>query len=128
MRSTGFGDGSWLKCWRYDVMGKNMKPVFEESSGNVFTDVGLEDAEELLVRARLGHAVRMILESRKLKQREICQLLEIKQPEVSNLMNGRYTLFSQERLFGFLNKLDRKVTVTIAPLVTGENPQEVIFA
>lgn len=109
-------------------MGKKMKPVFEESSGNVFADVGLEDAEELLVRTRLGHAVRMILESRKLKQREICQLLEIKQPEVSNLMNGRYTLFSQERLFVFLNKLDRKVTVTIAPLVTGENPQEIIFA
>ena len=70
----------------------------------------------------------MILESRKTKQREICQLLEIKQPEVSNLMNGRYTLFSQERLFGFLNKLDRKVTVNIAPLRKRENPQEVIFA
>ena len=87
-------------------MGRKMKPAFEESSGNVFADVGLDDAEELLVRARLGHAVRMILESRNLKQRAICQLLEIKQPEVSNLMNGRYTLFSQDRLFGFLNKLD----------------------
>ena len=109
-------------------MGKKTKPAFEESSGNVFADLGLEDAAELLVRAKLGYSVRMILESRKLKQREICQLLEIRQPEVSNLMNGRYTLFSQERLFGFLNKLDRKVTVNVAPIRKGENPQEVIFA
>ena len=43
-------------------------------------------------------------------------------------MNGRYTLFSQERLFGFLNKLDRKVTVKVTPRRSGEKPQEVVFA
>ncbi len=48
--------------------------------------------------------------------------------KVSNLMNGRYTLFSQERLFGFLNKLDRKVTVKVTPRRRGEKPQEVVFA
>lgn len=109
-------------------MGKKTKIEFEESSGNVFADLGLEDAEELLVRAKLGHSVRMVLDKRKLKQREISQLLEIKQPEVSNLMNGRYTLFSQERLFGFLNKLDWKVTVKITPRRKGEKPQDVVFA
>ena len=56
------------------------------------------------------------------------KLLGIKQPEVSNLMKGRYTLFSQERLFGFLNKLDRKVTVKVTPRRRGEKPQEVVFA
>ena len=56
------------------------------------------------------------------------KLLGIKQPEVSNLMNGRYTLFSQERLFAFLNKLDRKVTVKVTPRRRGEKPQEVVFA
>ena len=41
---------------------------------------------------------------------------------------GSYTLFSQERLFGFLNKLDRKVTVKITPRRSGEKPQEVVVA
>ena len=109
-------------------MGKKTQPAFEESSGNVFVDLELEDAAELLVRAKLGHSVQMILERRKLKQREVSRSLEIKQPEVSNLMNGRYTLFSQERLFEFLNKLDWKVTVSIALIRKGENSQEVIFA
>jgi predicted XRE-type DNA-binding protein len=108
-------------------MKKNGKITFEESSGNVFADMGLDDADELLTRAKLGHSVRMILEKKKLKQREIGKLLEIKQPEVSNLMNGRYTLFSQERLIGFLNKLDRKVTVQVSRRRKGEALQEVVL-
>ncbi|MCA9499231.1 MAG: helix-turn-helix transcriptional regulator [Nitrospirales bacterium] len=109
-------------------MKKNGKIVFEEGSGNIFADMGLDDAEELLTRAQLGHTVRMILVKKKLKQREIAKLLEIKQPEVSNLMNGRYTLFSPERLFGFLNKLDRKVTVQVSRRRKNEPFQEVVMA
>jgi len=102
--------------------------AFEESSGNVFADLGLDEAEELLTRAKLGHCVRMILVRKKLKQREIGKILGIKQPEVSNLMNGRYTLFSQERLFEFLNKLDRKVTVKVSRRRKGDPLQEVVLA
>ena len=101
---------------------------FEESSGNVFADMGLEDADELLTRAKLGYAVRQILHQRQLKQREIAQLLGIKQPEVSHLLRGKYHLFSEGRLFGFLNKLDRKVIVHVEPLQKGDCPQDVVFA
>lgn len=109
-------------------MKKTEKISFEESSGNVFADLGLDNSEELLIRSKLGHSVRMILEKKKLKQREIGKLLAIQQPEVSNLMNGRYTLFSQERLFGFLNKLDRKVRVQVTRRKKGEPPQDVVLA
>ncbi len=101
---------------------------FEESSGNVFADMGLEDADELLTRAKLGYAVRQILQQRQMKQREIAQLLEVKQPEVSNLMRGKYHLFAEGRLFGFLNKLGRKVTVHVERLHKGDRPQDVVFA
>ena len=43
-------------------------------------------------------------------------------------MNGRYTLFSPERLFGFLNKLDRKVTVQVSRRRKNEPLQEVVLA
>ena len=32
-------------------------PEFEEGSGNVFADLGLDDAEELFARAKLGFDV-----------------------------------------------------------------------
>ena len=104
------------------------KPEYEMGSSNVFADLGLKDADELLTRAKLGHAVRMILEKRGLKQKEISELLKINQSEVSKLMNGKYHLFSEGRLFGFLNKLDQKVTVLISPRQKDDNPQEVVLA
>lgn len=104
------------------------KPEYEMGSSNVFADLGLKDADELLTRAKLGHTVRMILEKRGLKQKEISELLKINQSEVSRLMNGKYHLFSEGRLFGFLNKLDQKVTVQISPRQKGDNPQEVVLA
>ena len=97
-------------------------------SSNVFADLGLEDADELLIRAKLGYTVRLILEKRGLKQKEISELLKIDQSEVSKLINGKYHLFSEGRLFGFLNKLDRKVTVQISPRQKDDKPQEVVFA
>ncbi len=104
------------------------KPKYEIGSGNVFADLGFDDADELLIRAKLGHTVRMILEKRGLKQKEISELLKIDQSEVSKLMNGKYHLFSEGRLFGFLNKLDRKVTVRISPRKKDDSPQEVVIA
>ena len=93
---------------------------FVESCGNVFADMGLEDADELLIRSQLGYSIRQILKTRDLKQHEISDLLNIKQPEVSNLMQGKYHLFSEGRLFGFLHKLDRKVTIQISNHHEGE--------
>ena len=104
------------------------KHEYEIGGGNIFADLGLKDADELLTRAKLGHTVRMILEKRGLKQKEISELLKINQSEVSKLMNGKYHLFSEGRLFGFLNKLDRKVTVQISPRQKDDNPQEVVLA
>lgn len=97
-------------------------------SGNIFADLGFNNADELLTRAKLGYSVRIILEDRGLKQKEISDLLMIEQSEVSKLMNGKYHLFSEARLFGFLNRLDRKVTVQISPKRKNDTPQEVVFA
>jgi predicted XRE-type DNA-binding protein len=98
---------------------------YEESSGNVFADLGLEDADELFTRSRLGFHVYKILTDRKLKQREIATLLGIKQPEVSHLMNGHFSRFTTEKLLDFLKRLDRKVTIRISQHRPGEPYQEV---
>ncbi len=64
------------------------EPVFEESSGNVFADLGLEDADELFTRGKIGIQVLRLLKQRDLKQREISELLGIPQPEVSPKHEG----------------------------------------
>src|SRR4051794_27908661 len=100
---------------------------FEEGSGNVFADLGLENAEELFARAKIGFYVYTMLKEKKLKQREIASLLGIKQPEVSHLMNGHFSRFTTDKLLEFLKRLDRKVTIRISPHKPGEPYQEVGF-
>ena len=102
-------------------------PAFDEGSGNVFADLGLEDADELFARAKLGFHVYQLLKDRKLKQREIAALLGIKQPEVSHLMNGHFSRFTTDKLLDFLRRLDRKVTIQISPHRPGEPYHEVGF-
>ncbi len=106
-------------------MTRKKAPEYEIGSGNVFADLELDDADELLIRAQLGHTVRPILKARKLKQREIAKLLAIDQAEVSKLMNGQYHLFAEGRLFAFLKRLEQKIMIQVSHHRKGEPYQRV---
>lgn len=101
------------------------KIEFENSSGNVFADLGLDNADELYTRAALGAQVVTLLKEEGYTQAEASRLLGIKQPEVSALMCAKFHRFSQERLIGFLNKLNLKVTIQISRHQRGEPFQQV---
>ena len=107
---------------------KDSKIAFEESSGNIFADLGLEDADELFTRAQIGFFVFKILADKKLKQREIARVLGIAQPDVSHLMNGHFSRFTTDKLLDFLKRLEHKVTIQISHHHEGEPYQEVSFA
>lgn len=100
---------------------------FEESLGNVFADLGMENAEELLIRAQIGFHVATILKERNLKQKEAAKLLHIRQPDVSHLMNGHFSRFTTDKLLDFLRRLNQKVTIEISPHHEGEPFQAVGF-
>jgi predicted XRE-type DNA-binding protein len=102
--------------------------VFEESSGNVFADLGLEDAEELLARGKIGIQVIRLLKQRHLKQREIGELLGISQPEVSHLMNGEFQRFSEGKLLTFLKRLDTEITLHLRPVRGGDRSAETVIS
>ncbi len=101
---------------------------FEKSTGNVFADLGLEDAEELQARGLIGFHVIELLKSKNMKQREIAELLEIKQAEVSHLLNGHFSRFSVDKLLDFLKRMNQKVTIQISPHRQGEPYQHVAFS
>lgn len=94
-------------------MSKKEQIEVVEGTENIFADIGLDNADELLARAQIGVEVLKILQERQLKQREIAALLNIRQPEVSHLMNGRFSRFTEGKLMGFLKKLDREVILVI---------------
>ncbi len=70
----------------------------QPSGGNIYADMGLDEAEELQARGLIGYHVYKLLANTGLKQREIGVLLGIKQPEVSHLMNGHFSRFTTDKL------------------------------
>lgn len=84
-----------------------------ESSGNVFADLGLDNAEELLARATLAAEITGILRERRFTQIQAGKILGVDQPKISALYRGHFERFSLERLIRFLNALRRDVRIVI---------------
>lgn len=89
------------------------KIKYTKSSGNVFEDMGFQDAKQRLVKVDLALKINQIIQTRKLKQREAAKILRINQPKISAMMNGRLVDFSIERLIEFLNKLELDVEIIV---------------
>ncbi|MBI2911549.1 MAG: XRE family transcriptional regulator [Chloroflexi bacterium] len=90
-------------------------PVSIRSSGNVFADLGLPDAEELDLKAELVYRISAILAERELTQAQAAEILGIGQPKVSTLLRGRLEGFSVERLLRFLTALGCDVEIAVKP-------------
>lgn len=91
------------------------KVGYEIGSGNVFADIGLPNAEEHLIKARLVLKIDRILKARSLKQIEAARLLGVKQPDISNMLRGDFRQFSVERLMRFLVALGHDVEIVVKP-------------
>jgi predicted XRE-type DNA-binding protein len=86
-----------------------------QGSGNVFADLGLEDAEALQVKARLTSQVSNRIKALGLTQKEAVARLGIRQPDVSKLMHCKHTGFSSDRLLAFLVALDLDIAIVLRP-------------
>ena len=93
------------------------------SSGNVFADLGLDEADELMAKANLALHIRRTIEARNLTQAQAADILGIDQPKVSAIINARLDGFSTDRLMRFLNDLGCDVTISVSaphPKVRGQ--------
>lgn len=95
-----------------------MKPDHEESSGNVFADLGFKDSEQELLKAKLTLQIYKLLRDQRLTQAEAAKRLGTTQPQVSALMNCKPISVSVGRLMEFLTILGQDVEVTVKPTAT----------
>jgi len=85
------------------------------SSGNVFKDIGLPDADILMAKADLVIRISQIIKRRRLTQGKAAEILGVNQSKVSALLRGHLAYFSMDRLFRFLNALGNDIEITIKP-------------
>lgn len=87
--------------------------MIEEGSTNVYSDVGFTNADEMLVKAQLATQIRNIISANKWTQRDACKILDLSQPKLSNLLNGKFRGISETKMLDCLTRLGRDVQIVI---------------
>ncbi len=95
--------------------------IFEESSGNVFADIGLSDADDLAYKAGLIGSIMRYGHEHGLSQSALALLVDIPQPRLSNLFAGKMGGITSEKLIKACTRLGRHVRIVIE-----EHPAEAV--
>ena len=90
-----------------------MSDEYTESSGNVFADLGVPDAEAALAKSDLAAAIAAAIRQRGLTQAQAATLLGIDQSRVSRIVRGELAHYSIDRLLRFLTLLEHDVTIVV---------------
>jgi predicted XRE-type DNA-binding protein len=91
-----------------------MRELPASNSGNVFADLELADADDLMAKANLALHIRRTIKTRRMTQVQAAAVLGIDQPKVSAIINGRLDGFSTERLMRYLNDLGCDVRISVS--------------
>lgn len=89
----------------------------EFSSGNVFRDLGLPDAEELKIKSGLAIEITRAVRRLGLTQQEAGRKMSISQAKVSGLMRGDFSNLSETKLMECLNRLGYDIEIKLRPAV-----------
>jgi predicted XRE-type DNA-binding protein len=87
----------------------------QRSSGNVYADLGLPDADRLKIKAGLVIEIRKAMRRLGLTQQAAAKRMGITQPKVSDMMRGDFTNLSERKLMDCLNRLGYDIEIRVKP-------------
>jgi predicted XRE-type DNA-binding protein len=90
----------------------------QRSSGNVFADLGLADADKLKIKTGLVIEIRKAMQSLGLTQQEAAKRMGITQPKVSDMMRGDFANLSERKLMDCLTRLGYDIEIKVRPAKT----------
>jgi len=96
------------------VMNTTDIPI-ETSSGNVYEDLGMADAAEMLVKAKLASKIADIIKRKNLTQQQAADLLAMPQPKVSMMLRGQFRGISESKMLDCLARLGRDIDIVVKP-------------
>jgi len=101
----------------------------EESTGNVYEDLGHVDANEMRVKAQLAAKIGEIIKARHLTQVQASEILGLSQPKLSEMLRGKFRGISEAKMMECLSRLGRDVQIIVksAPRSRREGRIEVVF-
>lgn len=89
--------------------------TIQRSSGNVFADLDLPDADKLKIKSGLVFEITQAIRKQSLTQDEAAQRMGISQPKVSTMMRGDFSNLSERKLMNCLNRLGYDIEIKVRP-------------
>ena len=89
--------------------------TIEKSSCNVYADLGLAGAQEMLIKAKLASKIGEIIQRQNLTQQQAALLLAMPQPKVSLLLRGQFRGISEAKMLECLARLGRDIDIVLKP-------------
>lgn len=80
--------------------------VFEKSSGNLFQDLDIPDADIRFEKSNLAYTIFRTIKDLGLSQRKAANIMGVKPSDVSSIVRGHLQGFSVEQLRAFSGKLE----------------------
>ena len=101
-------------CWRTRKMPAKRNEPSHITRGNVFADLGFssEEAAVLAMKTQLHIEIMKAIKKRGLVRIQVEKLLGVPQPRVSELMSGKISGVTADRLTKYLYRLGREVKVS----------------
>jgi len=87
----------------------------EMSSGNVFADLGLPDADKLKIKSDLVIEITKAVRNLGLSQEEAGRRMGLPQPKLSGLFRGDFSNVSERKLMDCLNRLGYDIEIKVKP-------------
>lgn len=87
----------------------------ELSSGNVFADLGLPDADKLKIKSGLVIEITKAVRNLGLSQGEAGRRMGLPQPKLSGLFRGDFSNVSERKLMDCLNRLGYDIEIKVKP-------------
>ncbi len=105
-------------------------PEIKRGSKNVYADLDYQNADEMLIKAKLVSKINEIINARQWTQQQASEVIEIPRPKLSNILNGQFRGVSEAKLMECLVKLGRNVRIVVSEEEFDEKmtSMEVVFA
>lgn len=84
-------------------------------SDNVYADLGLPDAEKLMIKTGLVIEIRRAMRRLGLTQQAAAHRMGITQPKVSDMMRGDFSNLSERKLMDCLTWLGYNIEIKVKP-------------
>lgn len=101
----------------------------ETGSTNVYADLGMDNASQMLTKAKLVDKINQSIKQKGLTQKQASEIIGISQPKLSSILNGNFRGVSETKMLEIIASLGHSVNIIISDTsLTNAQPIKVNFS